>query len=223
MLSNSTNKEVVLKEHNNEEKFSFKKLLNNLKNQLIDIYTNKKIVIYKIIIFLGVAFFVLFTSFYTRSLILESQTVSKPFIPGFIKIVIVGNTGIAFGGFNNASSAVVYLLQIIPIFVAIGFLIFCTSRINDALLSFILFGGLSNLIDRAIVDEYTYLSRSNIQTINAVVDYLQFEFLNNSAIFNIPDIYVVGGFIGLILHVVIVSIINYIKDKNNTNSAEATN
>ena len=49
---------------------------------------------------------------------------------------------------------------------------------------------MSNVIDRAIVDVYTNNIVPMEQTINAVVDYLSFSFINGSAIFNMPDVFV---------------------------------
>lgn len=81
----------------------------------------------------------------------------------------------------------------------------------------IITGGMSNVIDRSIVDVYTHNIVPTEQTINAVVDYFSFSFISGSAIFNMPDVYVVAGVIIVLIKLIVQTIIDYLHyDKENS-------
>ena len=126
------------------------------------------------------------------------------------------NTGIAFSGFSQISPVFVYFIQSIPI--VIGFFVFIFSKsINlDVALCLLMFGGLSNVIDRALVDNYASNNYLNtLETVNAVVDYFEFDktFIKNFAVFNFPDIYISVGVLYLVSMVIYFSIKDYKKEK----------
>ena len=183
--------------------------------QLKAIYQTK-IWIRKIAIFLGISFIVFLSSFLIRDAILNKNTAYGNFIPGFIDIRVVGNNGVAFSAFENASASFVYFIQILPIIISIAFLIFTKSVWFDVGFSMIITGGMSNVIDRAIVDVYTNNIVPMEQTINAVVDYFSFSFINGSAIFNMPDVFVVTGVIIVVGKLIVQTIIDYLHYEKET-------
>ncbi|BAC43924.1 lipoprotein signal peptidase [Malacoplasma penetrans] len=182
------------------------------KKQLIKIYLNKKHLIWKISIILICAFIVLLTSFLTRNSILNATQSYWELIPGFLVINITGNTGVSFGTLGDSNPSLVYFVQSIPIVLGFFVLLFSSNYLLDIGVSLVFFGGLSNIIDRSIVDNYKYLS--GISTNNAVVDYFQFPFIKNSAIFNFPDTFVIIGMIFVGIQIIISFVKDYKKEKD---------
>lgn len=172
-----------------------KKILARLKK----IYCTKYI-IWKLIIFVIVAIITLTCCLVFRQQILDSKSYSWELIPNFLNVNIVQNTGIAFSGLQNQSSSLVYFVQSIPVIIGIAILVFSNSIVIDIGLSFILWGGLANIIDRTQQDDYKYLYMVNTQ--NAVVDYLQFSFIKNSAVFNFADVTIIIGIIIVVLFII---------------------
>ena len=187
-----------------------KKILKRLKN----IYCSKYVYL-KLTAFLIAAIITLTCSLVFRQQILESKVKFWEFIPGFLNINIVQNTGIAFSGLQNQSSSLVYFVQSIPVIIGFSILILSRSIFIDLGLSFILWGGLANIIDRTLIDNYKYLHVLNTE--NAVVDYLQFSFIKNSAVFNFADVSIVFGIIIAVLYVIYIIIKDFfINLKNNS-------
>ncbi|MDE5552973.1 MAG: signal peptidase II, partial [Malacoplasma sp.] len=187
-----------------------KKILKRLKN----IYCSKYVYL-KLAAFLIAAIITLTCSLVFRQQILESKEKFWEFIPGFLNINIVQNTGIAFSGLQNQSSSLVYFVQSIPVIIGFSILILSHSIFIDLGLSFILWGGLANIIDRTLIDNYKYLHV--LDTENAVVDYLQFSFIKNSAVFNFADASIVFGIIIAVLYVIYIIIKDFvINSKNNS-------
>lgn len=187
-----------------------KKILKRLKN----IYCSKYVYL-KLTAFLIAAIITLTCSLVFRQQILESKVKFWEFIPGFLNINIVQNTGIAFSGLQNQSSSLVYFVQSIPVIIGFSILILSRSIFIDLGLSFILWGGLANIIDRTLIDNYKYLHVLNTE--NAVVDYLQFSFIKNSAVFNFADVSIVFGIIIAVLYVIYIIIKDFfINSKNNS-------
>ncbi|MEG1010173.1 MAG: signal peptidase II [Clostridia bacterium] len=85
-------------------------------------------------------------------------------------------------------------------------------------ISFIFFGGLANVIDRSIIDVYKHIVIA--QTDNAVVDYFQFTFIKNSAIFNIPDVFIVLSTLIVVVYLIISTFIHYIDKKHKNDHIE---
>lgn len=112
-------------------------------------------------------------------------------IPNFFSIAYVRNEGIAFGmlsDFGLLSKILVMILTSLMIVVAILMILkkFVSNPISIVAVSFIIGGGIGNLIDRAIL-QY-------------VVDFFAFTFWGRDfAIFNVADIFVTVGTILLIL------------------------
>lgn len=181
---------------------------------LLKIYSIK-FILKKIVIFLISGLIVLTISFVCRQLAIDSNKQSYVLINNFLNINIIGNTGISFSLFNNNSASLIYFIQSIPIILAFIFLIFSKYLLNDFFIGLVFFGGLSNIIDRSIIDNYLYIT--NIYKIDAVVDYLQFSFIPNSAIFNFPDVFIVIGIISFILSILIYLIKGIRNDKKNPN------
>ncbi|EGZ31516.1 signal peptidase II [Malacoplasma iowae] len=204
------------KKTNLKFKLTINKYRDKIVKQLISIYKTK-IWIRKLAIFLGISFLVFLSSFLIRDAILQKTSAYGSFIPGFIDIKVVGNNGVAFSAFENASVSFVYFIQILPIIISMFFLVFTKSAWFDVGFSMIITGGMSNVIDRSIVDVYTHNIVPTEQTINAVVDYFSFSFISGSAIFNMPDVYVVAGVIIVLIKLIVQTIIDYLHyDKENS-------
>lgn len=194
----------------------FDKFINITYKRLLDIYTTKYL-IWKLIAIFSTLFVVLLSSFLTRDAILNRTSDVGSFMPGFIDIKVIGNTGVAFSIFSNGSASLVYFVQILPIIIAFGFLIFSKSLAYDIGLSMIFAGGLSNVIDRGLVDNYAHIKV--VDTVDAVVDYFYFSFIKgNSAIFNLPDIFVICGVITISLTIVVNLVKEYLNEKKEKNN-----
>lgn len=190
----------------------FQKWLLKIKTHFAAIYTKRYFSI-KITIALIVAVFVLGFAFGIRQLILDSKETNGVIIPNFLELNVVLNSGIAFGWLQNSNIYLVYFVQIIPLLIAFGFWISIKSYYSDIALSFLIFGGLSNVVDRIIIDNFSVLTAYNINNTNTVVDYLRFY--NNSAIFNLADVFVLLGISLLIIKNITVSILSSFKNFKN--------
>lgn len=157
--------------------------------------------IYKLIIVITTLSLIIGASFGIREIILNSENQTLELIPNFLKLYITGNTGIAFSNLNNSSVSFIFFIQIFPVIVLSIILIFTKSIVIDIGLSMAIAGGLSNIIDRSIYDNYKYLS-SLIESKYAVVDYLNFSFIPNSAVFNLPDVFVIIGIITIAIYII---------------------
>lgn len=152
----------------------------------------------KMIIFFVIGIIVLVSSFVSRQLAIDSHNQYFNLMPGFINVNIVGNTGISFSILKGAHISLVLFVQLLPIIFSMLIIFFSKNIIIDLTLSFVFFGGLSNVIDRCIIDNYKFLF--GINNINAVVDYLQFSFIHNSPIFNVPDIFIMMPTLVLVIY-----------------------
>ena len=109
------------------------------------------------------------------------------YIYPFLNIYLVWNTGIGFGLFSLESSTIYHVVTFIIAIVNIILLVFLikSKGLNSYLISIILGGSLGNLFDRI----YYY----------AVPDFIDFHMGNfHWFIFNIADIFITVGIIGLI-------------------------
>ena len=110
------------------------------------------------------------------------------YIFSFLNFYLVWNTGIGFGLIAMDSNIYYHILTAIIVFVNIVliYLLFRFKDINGYLLSIIIGGSLGNLFDRI----YYY----------AVPDFIDFHIGNlHWFIFNVADIFITTGIIGLIL------------------------
>ena len=104
---------------------------------------------------------------------------TSPFIPGFIKLTNVHNTGAAFGFLQNVEAAR-WIFVVLTLIIAVGAVILLRRNIIKGklgrwMLVLVIAGGLGNCIDR-VINGY-------------VVDMFQFQFMN-FAIFNVSDIFI---------------------------------
>ena len=109
------------------------------------------------------------------------------YIYPFLNIYLVWNTGIGFGLFSLESNtiyhAVTFVITVVNIILLI--LLIKSKGLNSYLISIILGGSLGNLFDRIYY--------------NAVPDFIDFHVGNfHWFIFNIADIFITVGIIGLI-------------------------
>ena len=110
------------------------------------------------------------------------------YIYPFLNIYLVWNTGIGFGLFSLESSTIYHVVTLLIAIVNIILMVFLikSKGLNSYLIAIILGGSLGNLFDRI----YYY----------AVPDFIDFHLSNfHWFIFNIADIFITVGIIGLIL------------------------
>jgi signal peptidase II len=113
---------------------------------------------------------------------------SEQTILPFIDLLLIYNSGIAFGIFNSANSYGSYILLVVTIMISfylIWMIVNETNTMKKYALSIITAGAFGNIIDRAID--------------NKVTDFLHLEILNFSFfIFNFADAFITIGAILLI-------------------------
>ena len=116
--------------------------------------------------------------------------VKAPIGNDYFKIEVVSNTGIAFG-FNNSSNITNILLSLIVIALIIRFIKMQNERIDNktmVALSLMISGGISNVIDRFIR--------------GGVIDFIK---IMHFPIFNIADIFIVVGWVLLVVFILLYS------------------
>lgn len=116
--------------------------------------------------------------------------VKAPIGNDYFKIEVVSNTGIAFG-FNNSSNITNILLSLIVIALIIRFIKVQNERIDNktmVALSLMISGGISNVIDRFIR--------------GGVIDFIK---IMHFPIFNIADIFIVVGWVLLVVFILLYS------------------
>ena len=142
----------------------------------------------KIIIILSIFFFDRATKIYLIKL-QESQTDIDFYINPFLNFYLVWNTGIGFGLISLETNIYYHILTLIIVIVNIGliYLLMKLRGIYSYLIALVIGGSLGNLFDRI----YYY----------AVPDFIDLHLGNfHWFIFNIADIFITLGIIGLMLH-----------------------
>jgi len=145
--------------------------------------------LYKIKFFLLIGFLI-FIDFYSKNLAIENLVYGQSletFIP-FIDLLLIYNSGIAFGIFDNGSVFTSYILLILTLLISLYliWMIINESEVNKKIaLSIIAAGAFGNILDR-IND-------------GQVTDFLHLEILNFSFfIFNLADAFITIGAILII-------------------------
>lgn len=158
----------------------------------------KKIKKYTIVIVVVLAILILDQ---TVKLLMVNNQNEIDILQGILKLNYSENTGIAFG-MASGNVVKVILTEILVLFILIRFLTRQIENINlmpKISLSFIIAGGLSNIIDRIIRGK--------------VIDYIHISgVINEFPIFNIADIFIVVGFIIFATTVLIDLIKMYMKN-----------
>ncbi len=141
----------------------------------------------KLIIILAIFFFDRVTKIYLIN-IQTSGTDIDFYINQFINIYLVWNTGIGFGLISLESNIFYHLLTLIILAINMGLIFFLTKSKGTTayMLAIIIGGSLGNLFDRL----YYY----------AVPDFIDIHIGNfHWFIFNVADIFITIGIIGLII------------------------
>ena len=145
--------------------------------------------LYKIKFFLLIGFLI-FIDFYSKNLVIENLVYGQSletFIP-FIDLLLIYNSGIAFGIFDNGSVFTSYILLILTLLISLYliWMIINESEVNKKIaLSIITAGAFGNILDR-IND-------------GQVTDFLHLEIFNFSFfIFNLADAFITIGAILII-------------------------
>ena len=140
----------------------------------------------KILVFLSLGLIVLDQ----LSKVLVIAFIKEPLGNDIFKLDVVSNTGIAFG-LNNSSNVSNIFLSLIVIALIISFIKRQSERIDNktmVALSLMISGGISNIIDRIIC--------------GGVIDFIK---VLKFPIFNLADIFVVVGWILLIVFILMYS------------------
>lgn len=128
----------------------------------------------------------------------------------FPKAVI--NTGIAFSGLaeiGKTDPSVVYVVQAIPIIIAFFCLLLIPKWYVAIGFTMMFFGGLTNIIDRSIPKTFTNHWGTEYVNQTGVLDY----FMGINSIFNMPDVFIIGGVVLGLLGIVIWVFISIGNDK----------
>ena len=133
-----------------------------------------------------IIFFIPLADYLIKSVLIskfDALTRIDTFLP-FVKIVRVENFGVAFGFLKNQNLFI--LASTLIIIAVLGFIVFSKKIIDNFTLlgmSFIIGGGIGNLIDRF--------------TVGYVVDYIKFTFF--PPVFNLSDCFICIGIIIIIV------------------------
>ena len=141
----------------------------------------------KIIIILIIFFFDRLTKLYLINLQASGTDIDFYIFP-FLNFYLIWNTGIGFGLATMETNIYYHILTTIIVFVNIGLIFFLikSKGVYGYLIALIIGGSLGNLLDRI----YYY----------AVPDFIDLHLGNyHWFIFNVADIFITAGIIGLIL------------------------
>ena len=150
-------------------------------------WTKKLVLMKKIIIILTIFFFDRLTKLYLINLQASGTDIDFYIFP-FLNFYLIWNTGIGFGLASMEANIYYHILTTIIVFVNLGLIYFLlkSKGIYVYLLATIIGGSLGNLFDRI----YYY----------AVPDFIDLHLGNyHWFIFNVADIFITVGIIGLIL------------------------
>jgi len=123
---------------------------------------------------------------------------------------IVPNEGISFSAFAGANPNIIYLIQSIPCILTFLFFIFLNDKLVYISLLVVCFGGLSNIVDRALPLQLV-VQGGVVFPSNAVVDYIPFF----GTTCNLPDIYISVGACFVVLFLIIYIVKTYKTENKN--------
>ena len=130
--------------------------------------------------------------------------------------IVILNRGIAFSGLENASSSVVYFVQVLPCIVAFVAILFINKWWIYLGFVMMFWGGMMNVIDRSMGGFIQFAQNgqpvgSPEDLKNAVVDY----FPAPGSTFNIADVFVIMGVSLAGLSIVVWTVLMYLKERKN--------
>ena len=160
---------------------------------------NKNRIIFVLIIF-GIVVFDQITKIAVQNYFENLGETSAPFIPGFMRLTYVHNTGMAFSFFSGAAWLLAVFsaaMAAVVIYILFKYASKFNSKLFDLALCFLAGGAIGNLIDRI--------------TRGYVIDMMDFEFVD-FAIFNVADCFVTFG--AVFLAVFVIWFWDKAKDKN---------
>lgn len=178
----------------------------DFKNYLHDLFLVKNLFI-KLLAFIIIGLVVMGSSFITRQI----------FIDNFPNRIIP-NPGISFSALANASASVIYLVQAIPCVLTFFLFLFLNNKLIYCSLLIIFFGGLSNIIDRALPLDLIVSGGIRFPD-NAVVDYI--PLIRTYA--NLPDIFISIGAVLSVLSLIIYIIKVYRSERSSSKSEPIDN
>ncbi len=170
------------------------------------------------LIFFGIGVLVILATALPMELWVISAPKSVYWSGKFIEINIQLNDGISFGMFSG-SVALIYFLQIFIVLILLGIYIFIKKKYYQVFVSFAICGGIYNLLDRMVPKELASLV--GYKYYNSVLDY--FSFYGKTAIFNFSDVFVLVGIIGFCVLLVIMLIVDVVKDSKKEKENGSTN
>ena len=138
----------------------------------------------KIIIFILLIFFDLFSKFFVKNYIQLNQSIE---LNNFLNLVYVQNYGISFGLFQGEISyLILVIIGLLIVLVILYFMFISNKNIEKEAYFYIIVGAISNILDRLI---NTY-----------VVDFISLHYKNFYwPAFNLADIYITIGIIMLLI------------------------
>lgn len=192
-------------------KVLFIEKIDNLKSDEAKKYWSNILLVKNILIkfcaFILVGIFVMGWSFIARQIMIDH-----------FPYKIVPNQGVGFSIAANANTSVVYLIQSIPCIITFLIFFFVTNKWIYIGLFVIFFGGLSNIVDRALPLNIYVINNTRFPP-NAVVDYI--PWFNTSC--NLPDIFITIGAIYTILVLVITIFITWKKESKKSKIPNPSN
>ena len=138
----------------------------------------------KIIIFILLIFFDLFSKFFVKNYIQLNQSIE---LNNFLNLVYVQNYGISFGLFQGEISyLILVIIGLLIVLVILYFMFISNKNIEKEAYFYIIVGAIANILDRLI---NTY-----------VVDFISLHYKNFYwPAFNLADIYITIGIIMLLI------------------------
>lgn len=119
-------------------------------------------------------------------------------------IEISWNSGLGFSGLKGKTDAIYAIQSLMFVLLLAIFLLLTHDKISSSFVALAMFGGFFNLIQRA--------AETGAHA-GCVLDYFHFGFWKSFAIFNWPDMFVVIGIFGFIISYIVLTIIQYQKEK----------